>query len=92
VIVREPGRTPLYLFVSTEPIEIGRACTGLLLTDPQISRVHLQLHCTDGHVVVTDLGSRNGTRIDATPMTTAHRLQPGRTVTFGSSTVQLLEP
>jgi len=46
----------------TERLTIGSANGNvLLLTDPTVSRFHLELARTDGGVSVTDLGSTNGT-------------------------------
>lgn len=33
VVVREPGRVPLHLLI-IEPVELGRDCAGLIITDP----------------------------------------------------------
>ena len=89
VVVREPGRSPLRL-VLDQPLEVGRDCTGLLLTDAQISRRHLQLRVENGHVIATDLGSTNGTLIDGQPLTGPTQLGPGAVCTLGSTTVELV--
>ena len=70
-------------------VEVGRDCRGLLLTDPQISRRHLSLQETAGGVRVTDLGSRNGTRVDGAPIDGVHVLAPGQVVQFGATTIAL---
>ncbi len=88
VIVRSPGRTPLHLGIS-EPLEIGRECTGLLLDDPLISRRHLELHLDGGRVMVSDLGTTNGSTINGRPLTTACALGVVDVVAFGDSSVQL---
>jgi adenylate cyclase len=90
VMIREPGRAPLRLLLSGPAIEVGRDCRGVLLTDPQISRRHLSLHEVSGAVRVTDLGSRNGTRIDGTPIEGTHVLTPGEVVQLGATTIVLL--
>lgn len=89
VIVRSPGRTPLHLVV-TEPIEMGRECPGLLLDDPLISRRHLEVRTEGDRVVVTDLGSTNGTTISGRPLTGSTAIGIADTVSFGDSTVQLV--
>jgi diguanylate cyclase (GGDEF)-like protein len=53
------------------PAFIGRdeSCE-LLLTDPSVSRKHVQCTCDDeGRIEIVDLGSTNGTRHDGRPIT-----------------------
>jgi hypothetical protein len=65
VEVREPGRAARRIPVSGAPIRIGRApeCE-LVLKDSRVSRRHARLHARDGVLVLTDLGSTNGTRVN----------------------------
>ena len=88
VVVREPGRSPLRLVV-TDPIEVGRECTGLILTDAQISRRHCELRLAGGRVMVTDLGSTNGTTIDGTPIDAPTPLTGTSVAMLGDSTIEL---
>lgn len=90
VIVREPGRVPLALVVH-DRIEIGRDCDGLLLTDSQISRRHLELRFERGTVIVTDLGSTNGTMIGSRSLSGPEVLSAGDVVTFGATTIELAD-
>ena len=63
--VREPGRSARRVPLSGAPIRIGRApeCE-LVLKDSRVSRRHARLHARDGVLVLTDLGSTNGTRVN----------------------------
>jgi hypothetical protein len=63
--VKEPGGKPRRVAVSGAPIRIGRApeCE-LVLKDSRVSRRHARLHARDGVLVLTDLGSTNGTRVN----------------------------
>lgn len=63
--VREPGRAARRIPLSGAPIRIGRApeCE-LVLKDSRVSRRHARLHARDGVLVLTDLGSTNGTRVN----------------------------
>src|SRR4029453_11157859 len=88
VRITEPGRTPLHL-VLRRPLEVGRDCDGLLLADGELSRRHLRLSCTAGQVVVEDLGSTNGTRIDGNEVVGPTRLAAGQVVTFGRCHLEL---
>jgi len=90
VVVRSPGRTPLHLVVN-EPVVIGRECDGLLIDDALMSRRHLEVKVEAGAVVVTDLGSTNGTTIDGRPVSGSERVGGGAVVGFGSSTMEVLD-
>jgi hypothetical protein len=63
--IREPNRAMRRIPVSGAPIRIGRApeCE-LVLKDSRVSRRHARLHARDGVLVLTDLGSTNGTRVN----------------------------
>jgi adenylate cyclase len=90
VVISEPGRTRLRVQLTPTPLEIGRDCEGLLLSDPQISRRHLEVSSADGRTVtVGDLGSTNGSLIDGVALVGARRLHPGEIVHFGASSLVL---
>lgn len=63
--VREPGAAARRVPVKGAPIRIGRApeCE-LVLKDSRVSRRHARLAARDGVLVLTDLGSTNGTRVN----------------------------
>ena len=62
--VREPGRLSRTVDVSG-PMRIGRATESELpIKDPRVSRLHARVHARGGHLVLTDLGSTNGTRVN----------------------------
>jgi class 3 adenylate cyclase len=87
--ITEPGRTPLQLRLH-RPLEIGRDCDGLLLTDAMLSRRHLRVSSTGGRVMLEDLGSTNGTFIDGVPVPRPAPLLPGQSATFGSCTIEVV--
>jgi len=89
VLVREPGRTPLRILLGADPLEIGRDCKGIILTDSRISRRHLELHRSGDDVIAIDLGSTNGSRVDDVPFTNSHNLQPGEVIQIGDRTITL---
>ncbi len=83
--VREPGRAARRIPVSGAPIRIGRApeCE-LVLKDSRVSRRHARLHARDGVLVLTDLGSTNGTLVNGHRVTelvlgAGDRIQIGET-------------
>ncbi len=73
-----------------QQLVIGRGDTcGLKLLDPDISREHARVtRNRDGSFVLEDLRSRNGTMVDAVPIT-RHMLRVGDRIRFGRNTVVL---
>jgi len=63
--VKEPGKPPRRVAVTGAPMHIGRApdCE-LVLKDSRVSRRHARLQARGGVLVLTDLGSTNGTRVN----------------------------
>jgi hypothetical protein len=62
--VREPGRLSRRIRFDG-PMRIGRSSDcELTLRDGRASRHHARLHARDGVLVLTDLGSTNGTRVN----------------------------
>lgn len=70
--------------------EIGRA-GALSWNDTALSRRHISVDVTPTAVTVTDLGSANGTTLDATAVPTDHAVawQPGQLLHMGDSLVVL---
>jgi adenylate cyclase len=88
IIVKQQNRTPLRVQIQ-EPIEIGRECDGVLLADAQVSRRHAKIELVGERVVVTDLGSTNGTFLDDVRMTSSVVLEPGTKIRLGDTTLEL---
>jgi hypothetical protein len=65
IVVQEPGHAARKVALTGAPIRIGRApeCE-LTLRDTRASRRHARLVARDGVLVLTDLGSTNGTRVN----------------------------
>ncbi len=91
VEIKQPNQTTLFVSVRG-PLVVGRECDGLLLADPQVSRRHLALDVVDGRVVVTDLGSTNGSTVDGRRITAPIPLTPGSVVQCGETTIMLDVP
>jgi Protein of unknown function (DUF3662)/FHA domain len=63
--VAEPGRSLRRVVAGGGPLTIGRADdNGLVLVDARASRHHARLIARDGLLILTDLGSTNGTRVN----------------------------
>ena len=67
------------------PVTIGREEGNLLrLNDERVSRFHAKVQQEDGDVILTDLESTNGTRVNGSPVQ-IRRLRPGDQVSVGRS-------
>jgi hypothetical protein len=69
----------------TIPVTIGREEGNLLrLNDERVSRFHAKVQQEDGDVIITDLESTNGTRVNGSPVQ-IRRLRPGDQICLGRS-------
>src|SRR5687768_15216983 len=67
------------------PVTIGREeGNGLRLNDERVSRFHAKVQMEDGDIILTDLDSTNGTRVNGTAVQ-IRRLRPGDQVSIGRS-------
>jgi hypothetical protein len=73
--------------IGESPVVLGRLpeC-DVVLSDPNVSRRHAELRRTGDTVVVADLGSTNGTRVNGVPVR-EHELASGDEITVGSTTL-----
>ncbi len=73
--------------IEAEPLVIGRLpeC-AVVLNDPNVSRRHAEIRHSGSAVVVTDLGSTNGTRVNGITVREQH-LASGDEITVGSTTL-----
>ena len=74
-----------------EEMVIGRAESGegRLGDDPELSRKHARVFREAGRVVVEDLGSANGTYVNAVRLSEPRILEPGDLVRMGRTTLEL---
>src|SRR5215813_1001256 len=67
------------------PVTIGREEGNMLrLNDERVSRFHAKVQLDGGDVILTDLDSTNGTRVNGSPVQ-IRRLKPGDQVAMGRS-------
>ena len=89
VVVQTPNRQPLVLVLEAR-LELGRDCDGLLVADTRMSRRHVALEPTpDGTVLVTDLGSSNGTTVNGQPVLYPVPASTGDVVHAGSTDITI---
>src|ERR687886_690245 len=69
----------------TTPVTIGREEGNLLrLNDERVSRYHAKVQFDNGEVILTDLESTNGTRVNGN-VVQIRRLRPGDRIGIGRS-------
>lgn len=90
-IVDGPGRGLVYNQLPT-PITIGREDgNSVQLNDERISRYHMKIHENEGTVLLTDLQSTNGTKVNGETVQ-LWILRPGDMVTIGRSIILVGTP
>jgi hypothetical protein len=85
--VHEPGRAAHSVPISGAPMRIGRApeCE-LVLRDSSVSRRHARVFARDGVLILTDLGSTNGTLVNGNRITEV-ALGAGDRIQIGESSL-----
>ena len=69
LILYPPQRAPRFLVLQDgETLEVGRdPASGLVVEDPRVSKRHARLRWTGNAWTIEDLGSKNGTPVNAQP-------------------------
>jgi pSer/pThr/pTyr-binding forkhead associated (FHA) protein len=75
-------------FTVTLPCTIGRKECDLILEDRLISRRHAELRIVGKNLVIEDLASTNGTRVNGTAVTTKH-LVPNDLISIGPANLRI---
>jgi len=79
-----PRHVPLHLL----PLTIGRSAPAdVVLEGPTVSRRHCKLEQQDGQIVLTDLGSTNGTFVNGQRISATVALDDGARINIGSHTL-----
>jgi len=78
--------------IDANPVRIGRDDPlGATLTDERLSRHHVEIGTRRGAFVVRDLGSRNGTAVDAAPITGEITVRSGAIVRAGGTILAVVD-
>ena len=86
------GETKTWVLESS-PTRAGRASTnGIRLPDGTVSKEHAEFTLAGGRWQVSDLGSRNGTRLNGRLLGQAEPIQPGDTIEIGQVALRATEP
>jgi transcriptional regulator with GAF, ATPase, and Fis domain len=87
LVIREGSKwTDVFRLVPGQSVTIGRAPTNqVVIKDERCSRAHAELFHSQGHWVVRDLESRNGTVVAGQSIRGDHVLEPGEIIRIGQS-------
>src|SRR5579875_2243187 len=85
VVDRAPGHEPGVAYDLMEPVTLGRGNVELKLEDPFASTRHAKITRQGRTVVIEDLGSTNGTRLNGEPLTGPQPLHDGDRIQIGDS-------
>jgi ABC-type multidrug transport system fused ATPase/permease subunit/pSer/pThr/pTyr-binding forkhead associated (FHA) protein len=89
--IREPGKAPRRLVLQPGPLEVGRECSGIVLSDSLVSRRHLILTVGSKGLTGTDLGSTNGTVLNGGQLGAETILVAGDVLRLGDTEIQVVE-
>jgi pSer/pThr/pTyr-binding forkhead associated (FHA) protein len=74
-----------------ERVVVGRSpAADVVLTDPTVSRRHMELRMDGSTVVVEDLESSNGTSVNGEPIEIPTRLAAGDRIGIGSTELEVV--
>lgn len=86
----EPGKT--YDLVPNVKYSIGRqSANDVVVSDEQVSRRHAEVQVVQSGILVTDLGSSNGTFINGTRVSSPQTIRPGDTLQVGTTVLRLVD-
>lgn len=91
ITVNATGGGPVALGPRGYTVGRSPAC-DVVVADPSVSRMHARLGPRPDGYVVTDLGSRNGTRVNGALIDTATLLRDGDVVALGEATLLYAQP
>jgi len=90
--VRVPGEPPRRIRLDRPVLTLGRSSTNdIPLADRTLSRVHAKIEGGNGHHVLVDLGSRNGTSLNGIRIVEPSPLQPGDRISLGETAIEVSE-
>jgi len=88
--ITAPGRPARDVALDGRPLTIGRAAdVELVLADPMASRRHARLSTRGGRLVLSDLGSTNGTRVNGQSIREAV-VGPGDRIEVGATRLEIV--
>ncbi len=85
VVDHADGHEPGVAYDLMDPVTLGRGSVELKLEDPFASTRHAKITRHGRTVVIEDLGSTNGTRLNGEPLTGPQPLHDGDRIRIGDS-------
>lgn len=86
----EPGKT--YDLNPDGKLSIGRqSANDIVVSDEQVSRRHAEIQAVANGVLVTDLGSSNGTFVNGTRVSSPQTIRSGDTLQVGTTVLRLVD-
>ncbi len=93
IIINGPGYFDTPYDLPEGVTSLGRADENdIVLGGDLVSRKHAKLHVAGDSLRIEDLGSRNGSRVNAQPLQGSKDLAPGDTVMLGENTLSVRQP
>lgn len=78
--------------LSDKPVVLGRSpAADIVLSDSKVSRLHCGIRMDNGVIRIKDLGSRNGTFVNAELINAPTPLQPGDHIRIGDTLLTVEE-
>ncbi|HEX8824220.1 MAG TPA: adenylate/guanylate cyclase domain-containing protein [Archangium sp.] len=93
IIINGPGYFDTAYELPEGVTHLGRADENdIVLGGDLVSRRHARLVVNGDSLRLEDLGSRNGSRVNGSPLTGSTDLQPGDTIALGENTLSVRQP
>jgi len=90
VVVVRSDTNPGLQFVVEDSVVLGRSeQADVIITDPYSSDFHLRMTSKDGRIVLSDLGSTNGTYVNGRRVTAPTELGRGDAVQVGKTVMEI---
>jgi pSer/pThr/pTyr-binding forkhead associated (FHA) protein len=88
LVMVERGKRVKTFSLAKDRVVIGRmADSDVVVSDPGVSRQHAEVRREDGEFVIADLGSTNGTMVNASSIG-EHTLEEGDRITVGRTVLE----
>ena len=90
--IHAPGEPVSRFLVDRPSLTLGRSSTNdVFLPDRTLSRVHARLDQKPEGLVLTDLGSRNGTQLNGSRIVEPIVVRPGDRIVLGETSIEVSE-
>ena len=90
--IHAPGEPPRHHRADRPALTLGRSSANdVFLPDRTLSRVHARLDQMPEGLVLTDLGSRNGTQLNGVRLVVPLVVRPGDRIVLGETSIEVLD-